>query len=163
MNQRPGSVHRFARNGPCPGALTLYTAPAAGYGTHTLILLETTMFRTCCVIAALMVPVAASAQPAPAWSKDSPSQTQPGSAPSTPANAAGNSGKVLESQNAGGYTYLNVDAGGQKVWVAVPEVPIQVGANVQWAPGPVMQNFFSKTLNKTFPRIVFSSGAQVVR
>jgi len=31
------------------------------------------------------------------------------------------SGKVMESINGGGYTYVHIEKGGKKIWVAVPD------------------------------------------
>lgn len=109
---------------------------------------------------ALVLPTAALAQQGgePMWQRVSPGAT----APAAPA-ASPNGGRILETQNAGGYTYLRVDNGGREQWVAVPAGEYPVGANVQWAPGATMQNFHSKSLNRTFPQIVFSGGAQVVK
>ncbi|MBC7953340.1 MAG: NrfJ-related protein [Rhodospirillaceae bacterium] len=116
------------------------------------------MLRPMLVVAALLLPACAMAQSSPAWTKSSP-----GAAPAAPPAATGNTGKVLESQNAGGYTYLRVGTPSGEQWIAVPESTFAAGSTVTWAPGPVMQNFYSKTLNKTFPQILFSSGAQVVK
>lgn len=78
-------------------------------------------------------------------------------APQSPADAA-LSGKVVETMNAAGYTYLGLESGGKKIWVAIPETQVKVGQNVTCAPGMVMTNFTSKTLKRTFDSIVFSSG-----
>lgn len=111
---------------------------------------------------ALVVPtVAAAQQGEPVWQRVAPGA--PAAASSAPAVGGANSGKVLETQQAGGYTYLRVESGGREVWVAVPAGTYPVGATVQWAPGANMQNFHSKSLNRTFPQIVFSGGAQVVK
>ena len=67
-------------------------------------------------------------------------------------------GKVLESMDSGGYSYLRIDASQGKVWVAVPQTQIEVGKEVTASPGMVMKNFTSKTLDKTFDAIVFSGG-----
>lgn len=123
------------------------------------------MLRHLLVAAALLVPAAALAQTSPGWQKSTPGAAPAGqtAAPSAAPAATANTGKVLETQASGGYTYLRVDGGGQEQWIAVPQTTIPVGAIVQWSPGAVMQNFHSKTLNKTFPQILFSGGAQVVR
>lgn len=88
--------------------------------------------------------------PAPA------SQAQPAGA----MNQAGNtlSGKVVETMNAAGYTYVCLENGGTKTWVAVPESKVKVGQQLACQPGSVMQNFKSKTLNRTFESIIFSPG-----
>jgi len=68
------------------------------------------------------------------------------------------SGKVVETMNAGGYTYVCVEKKGKKTWVAVPEMKVTVGSKMSFQPGSVMPNFTSKTLNRTFDSIVFSGG-----
>ena len=67
-------------------------------------------------------------------------------------------GKVLETMDAAGYTYIQVDAPEGKVWVAIPQSQIEVGQEVLANPGMVMKDFESKSLNKTFDVIIFSSG-----
>ena len=44
-------------------------------------------------------------------------------------------GKVVETMNAGGYTYLSVDNNGKKTWVAIPATPVKVGQMVTCQPG----------------------------
>jgi hypothetical protein len=67
-------------------------------------------------------------------------------------------GNVLETMNSTGYTYLLIDAAQGKIWVAIPSAQIKVGQNLAIAPGMTMFNFSSKTLNRTFDRIVFAPG-----
>ncbi len=68
------------------------------------------------------------------------------------------SGKVLESMDSGGYTYILVEKAGKKTWVAVPKIEVKIGQDISFQPGMVMSNFQSKTLNRTFETIVFSGG-----
>ncbi|MCX5869840.1 MAG: DNA-binding protein [Deltaproteobacteria bacterium] len=68
------------------------------------------------------------------------------------------SGKVLETMDAGGYTYLQVDTGKAQQWVAIPQAKVKVGDDVSYHNGAVMPNFTSKSLNRTFDSIVFSPG-----
>ncbi len=68
------------------------------------------------------------------------------------------SGKVVETMNAGGYTYVCVEKNGTKTWVAVPEMKVTVGSHMSFQPGHAMPNFTSKSLNRTFESIVFSGG-----
>lgn len=68
------------------------------------------------------------------------------------------SGKVVESMDSGGYTYVNVENAGKKTWVAVSQTKVKVGQTISFQPGAVMNNFQSKTLNRTFETIVFSGG-----
>jgi len=69
------------------------------------------------------------------------------------------SGKVLESTNSGGYSYVLLQKkGGEKIWVAVKETKISVGDQMSFMEGLVMTKFESKTLKRTFDSIVFSNG-----
>ncbi|MDL1958090.1 MAG: DNA-binding protein [Deltaproteobacteria bacterium] len=68
------------------------------------------------------------------------------------------SGKVAETMNSGGYTYILLNKGGEKTWVAVPEMQVSVGEEVVLRPGIEMVNFTSSTLNRTFKRIILSAG-----
>lgn len=68
------------------------------------------------------------------------------------------SGKIVETMDSGGYTYVNVEKDGKKTWVAVPTMKVKVGQEVSFTPGAVMNNFTSKTLGRTFEKIVFSAG-----
>ena len=69
-------------------------------------------------------------------------------------------GTVLETMNAGGYTYVLMETGEEKRWVAGREIPIQVGDVVQSTQGMPMANFESKSLNRTFDVVYFSGGLQ---
>ncbi len=69
-------------------------------------------------------------------------------------------GIVMETMNSSGYTYMNVDTGEEKVWVAIPEADIKTGDKVTYQQGMVMSNFQSKSLNRTFAAIIFSPGLQ---
>ncbi|HEY3307004.1 MAG TPA: hypothetical protein VGJ93_00985 [Desulfuromonadaceae bacterium] len=67
-------------------------------------------------------------------------------------------GKVMETMDAAGYTYILIEKNGNKNWVAVPSAQVVVGQDVQVQPGMEMAQFTSKTLNRTFERIIFSGG-----
>ena len=64
-------------------------------------------------------------------------------------------GTVVETMNAGGYTYVRIESGGEKVWAAGPQCQVAVGDAVDLAPGTPMANFHSKTLDRTFDVIYF--------
>lgn len=69
------------------------------------------------------------------------------------------SGKVLETMDSGGYTYIHVEKAGMKMWVAIPSTKgIEVGQTVTFQPGMTMRNFKSSTLGRTFDAIYFSGG-----
>ncbi len=68
------------------------------------------------------------------------------------------SGKVVETMDAGGYTYVNLERDGKQVWVALPVTKVKVGDELAAQPGMRMDKFTSKSLNRTFDVIYFSSG-----
>ncbi len=67
-------------------------------------------------------------------------------------------GTIVETMDASGYTYMLVESGTEKKWVAIPATAVTKGATVSYYDGMVMNNFTSKTLNRTFDAIVFSPG-----
>lgn len=68
-------------------------------------------------------------------------------------------GKVVETMDSGGYTYVNIEKDSKKTWVAIPKTEVKVGQEISFRPGgPVMYDFPSKTLGRTFKTIVFTSG-----
>jgi nucleoid-associated protein YgaU len=76
--------------------------------------------------------------------------------PAAPVAAAQNTGKVVQIIQGGGYTYAEVNTGaGKKVWIAGSPIQVKSGESVQWGDYSVMQNFSSKTLNRTFDEILF--------
>ncbi len=68
-------------------------------------------------------------------------------------------GKVLETMNSGGYTYVNLqEKKGTTTWFAIPASPVTVGSTVTVKPGMPMGEFYSKSLKRKFSSIVFSPG-----
>ena len=74
---------------------------------------------------------------------------------------AGHKGKVIDTLNAHGYTYVHVDENGQKVWVAVMQTKVKDGDIVEFPDSPPMINFQSKSLNRVFDKIIFAPGLRV--
>lgn len=68
------------------------------------------------------------------------------------------SGRVAETMNSGGYTYVLLEQKGKKTWVAVPEMKVLVGQQISLQSGQETLNFTSKSLNRTFDSIIFSGG-----
>ena len=88
-----------------------------------------------------------------------PAAPAPGAAPQTA--SAAKSGKVIETMNAAGYTYVQVDTGTEKFWAAAPETAVKVGDTVAVPEGMPMPNFQSKALNRTFDVVYFVPGLMV--
>ncbi len=64
-------------------------------------------------------------------------------------------GKVLEVLSASSYTYLRVDTGHEKIWLAAPQVKVKPGEKVTFGPGLPMKDFQSKALGRTFEMVYF--------
>jgi hypothetical protein len=73
-----------------------------------------------------------------------------------------NSGIVRSTQNAAGYTYIELETdAGDIVWLAAPETEVAVADHVAWKGGSMMANFASPSLDKTFPEILFVDGVTI--
>ena len=66
-------------------------------------------------------------------------------------------GEVLETVDAGAYTYLRLKTSDGEIWAAVVQAPIRKGAQVTIQDPMLMEQFESKSLHRTFDRIVFGS------
>ena len=69
--------------------------------------------------------------------------------------ASGYSGTVTETMDSGGYTYVCIDTGKEKIWAAAPKLSVKTGDVAHIPPGSLMTNYHSKTLNRTFDEIYF--------
>jgi hypothetical protein len=67
-------------------------------------------------------------------------------------------GKVVETFDSGGYTYMLLETKGAKEWVAIPELVVSVGDEVELQGGVQMGEFTSKALGRKFDQIIFSNG-----
>jgi hypothetical protein len=86
------------------------------------------------------------------------STTGKSTAADRPSDTSSLSGKVVETMDSGGYTYVYLERGGEKIWLAVPQMKVIVGQNMSFKPGIVMVDFESKTLKRKFDKIIFSEG-----
>lgn len=77
------------------------------------------------------------------------------------AGPGGFSGKVVETMDAGGYTYVLVDTGKAKLWAAAIQFPVKKGDTVAAPEAMEMKDFQSKVLNRKFPSIFFASNITV--
>ena len=66
-------------------------------------------------------------------------------------------GKVLEAKDVESYTYLRLQTVDGEVWAAVAKVPVKVGDQVTIEDVALMQNFVSKSLDRTFDQIYFGT------
>ena len=66
-------------------------------------------------------------------------------------------GKIAETMNSGGYTYLKLTTDKGEVWAAIPETTVKVGSSAVIATPMLMTGFESKTLKRKFDQIYFGS------
>ena len=75
-----------------------------------------------------------------------------------PAASSGQiSGRVLETMNAAGYTYILLQTSSGEVWAAVRETEVAKGSTVVIEPQMVAEKFESASLKKTFDKLVMGS------
>lgn len=72
-------------------------------------------------------------------------------------SAAAVTGEILEVKDVDSYTYLRLKTKDGETWAAVDKAPVKKGAKVTIENVMVMKNFQSKSLNKTFPTILFGN------
>ncbi len=69
----------------------------------------------------------------------------------------GHVGRVISVNNAGGYSYVEVENQVGRFWIACSTVNVTTGELVRWGDFAVMKQFKSKALDKTFDEILFVS------
>jgi hypothetical protein len=90
---------------------------------------------------------------------DTTAQAQAQAAPEAVAQPAADTtfaGKVVETMDAGTYTYVRVASGEQEIWAASSRFDVTVGEQVVVPLDMPMENFHSDTLNRDFPVIYFA-------
>ncbi|VAW98280.1 hypothetical protein MNBD_GAMMA22-2445 [hydrothermal vent metagenome] len=70
-------------------------------------------------------------------------------------------GVVKETMNAGGYTYLLLNAEGETKWVAGPKTQVKVGDKISISQPMAMENFTSKVLARQF-KVIYFTGQIIV-
>lgn len=104
-----------------------------------------------CLLGALLLPMLCAMAADP----------QPAAAPAEAGDESGFSGKVIETTNTAGYTYVQVDTGSKKLWAATTQFAVKAGDQVTVAGGTPMSNYHSKSLNRDFD-VVYFTGSIVV-
>jgi len=103
--------------------------------------------------------IGCSQKEAPAPVAAAPASVPKAEAAAAPAFAGQSfTGSVTETMDVGGYTYVQVDTGAEKVWGAAPKFAVAVGDRVTVPAEMPMQGYHSKTLNRTFD-VVYFAGA----
>ncbi len=91
-----------------------------------------------------------------------PSLSSAGEENPTTAVPLPNTGRVIDTFQSGGYTYIEVADGGPSQWLAAPLMNLEKGMHIRYSKGILMANFHSKSLNKTFDRILFVGSVEVI-
>lgn len=73
-----------------------------------------------------------------------------------------NRGKVLSLVQTDSYAFIEVGAKAGNQWIAAPLVPMQVGDTIGYSDGSVMHDFYSKTLGRSFPSLLFADHVAVI-
>ena len=68
--------------------------------------------------------------------------------------------KVKAVEQVANYTYLLVKGKGPAYWIAVSSTDIGVGESITYEGGMLMENFYSKELDRTFEKVIFLDGVQ---
>ena len=69
---------------------------------------------------------------------------------------------VISSIDVPQFTYLEVDLAGKTHWLASTTIAVKKGDKIKFIEDSTMNNFTSKTLNRTFDTLTFVSDAEVV-
>ena len=72
-----------------------------------------------------------------------------------------NKGKVLETMDASIYTYIQVSTDKGPVWLAASKTKVAKGDTISYPNGNEMTNFTSKSLNRTFDRLIMLDKVKV--
>ena len=106
------------------------------------------------------------------FSASAAAQQIPAGHPGVSSKAAGNTksvaqlpqkAKVLSTIDAKPYTYLEVTQNKKTLWLAANAVALKKGDVIRFDNGMPMTNFHSKTLNRTFPSVLFVNSVVVTK
>lgn len=144
------AVRHFGAAGP-----PRMRAPEAALAAAAPVPVRSSVHRSIpCLLAASLLVSACSRTEPPAPAAAAPGAGSTKAAP--PAAAAANQGKVVQTQQGGGYTYAEVEtASGRKVWIAGSQIDVKPGTAVEWGDHAVMRNFTSPSIGRSFDEILF--------
>ena len=76
-------------------------------------------------------------------------------------DSSSGTGTVAETMDSGGYTYIRLEENDQ--WVACQPVTVSIGDSVEYADAIEMGEFHSRTLDRTFERILFTQKLEIFK
>ncbi len=71
-----------------------------------------------------------------------------------------NAGTITTVIHTRSYSYLEVEAGGRRSWLAAPRGDFTPGQHIRYSRGVAMRNFHSRALNRDFDEILFVERAE---
>jgi hypothetical protein len=108
------------------------------------------------LIAAAVLALAACSKQDSIAASGSPAGPASPASPAAAPTQAPNVGKILQLEQAGPYTYAEVEAAdGRRIWIAGGHIEAKAGDKVQWGKGEEMRNFNAKSLGRVFDSILF--------
>lgn len=66
-------------------------------------------------------------------------------------------GKVVSVVDAKQFSYIEVQDGKKTRWIASPAIAVKAGNMISYAAGDIMAKFHSKTLNRDFTNVMFTT------
>ncbi len=70
-------------------------------------------------------------------------------------------GIVVDILDTTGYTYMELENGSNRFWIVAPTTQVNLGDHIRFVENMSMENFTSKTLNRTFRRVIFVSSTMI--
>lgn len=70
-------------------------------------------------------------------------------------------GKVVDILNTTGYTYMQLQNGDRRFWIAAPTTEVDLGDHIRFVESMSMENFNSPTLDRTFRRLIFVTSTMI--
>jgi len=66
-------------------------------------------------------------------------------------------GKVVSVVDAKQFTYIELQDGKKTLWIVSPAIAVKAGNMIRYADGEVMAKFHSKTVNRDFSNVLFTT------
>ena len=119
------------------------------------------MSRVAAIILCVSIAACTGSAAAPAGDRPLPPRVQSAAAgalaPAAPPPDPQVSGVVVETMDAGPYTYVRLKTAGGEVWAAVTQAALKTGSEVTIGDAMWMENFESKMLKRKFDHILFGA------
>jgi hypothetical protein len=69
-------------------------------------------------------------------------------------------GEVKEVIDSGSFVFIRLDRGDNQIWATIPGVEVEVGEKITLLEANVFRKFYSKSLDRTFDELIFSTGIE---